>query len=714
MSGSQSLTKDVDIDIKGLFSAIWRKKFLIVFLTLLGGAVIFMAMSAVSPRYKSDAQILIKKRESVFTRIQDGAQQQNGGEFDEQAIGSQVQILSSDDLASRVIKKLDLENHSDFFEKASEPGLLELAKSVLASNPPSIQSVDEDPSEFLVNPGVLKKFKEQLTVYSAERSRVIVVEFWSKDKKLAKLVPNTLAELYLEFAREVTLESDRSATGFLEPEIQDLREKVEAAEAKVAEFRSTSDILLGNNNALLATQQLSEVSSELSRVRSEGSAAESKIASIRAALNNGGSIDVIPEVISSPLIQRLRERQVTTQAEISELSTTLLPNHPRIKALNSQLPEIERQIRIAANNILTSLENNVDLAKMGEATLLQDVNRLKAESSRVSEAEVQLRALEREANAQRERLESYLVRFNEAESRQASGYVPSEARIIEHATIPSEAYFPKVIPFTIAGMTGIALLSILGVLAAELLSGRAFKTISAPGEEDIPEKISINNAPSMAPQMNDLLSDPRPAFAPSSTIANDRDVFGIGFAMEAIEGLQKCKVAVVTPGNRSVSSPSLPIIRHLANRGKSTVLVDFSGEGSAVKSVFGNSNLPGIFDVMAGEVSLREVLYMDNASSAHILTPGNTSNTNADVSRLPQVISALGDSYDFTIFECGNSGIHGISKIADSDTVIIIPVMSDNYAESRALEQALKSAGYSETLMVQASTGSNMGMHNAA
>jgi len=226
---------------------------------------------------------------------------------------------------------------------------------------------------------------------------------------------------------------------------------------------------------LLATQQLSEVSSELSRVKAERLSAEAKIDSIRAAIEDGGSIDVIPEVISSPLIQRLREREVTTKAEISELSATLLPNHPQIKSLRSQLPEIESQIRQAANNILTSLENNVNLSRKQEQALLQDVNRLKAEASRVNEAEVELRALEREAASLRERLESYLGRFNEAQSRQASGYVPSEARIIERAVLPPEHYFPKVLPFTLAGMVAMMILSMVGYLAIELLSGRAFK-----------------------------------------------------------------------------------------------------------------------------------------------------------------------------------------------------------------------------------------------
>ena len=80
---------------------------------------------------------------------------------------------------------------------------------------------------------------------------------------------------------------------------------------------------------------------------------------------------------------------------------------------------------------------------------------------------------------------------------------------------------------------------------------------------------------------------------------------------------------------------------------------------------------------------MREVLFMDNVSNAHILAPGNVNKPGVDVTRLPQVVSALNNSYDFTIFECGNSGVPGIAKIADRDTVIIIAVRTDNFAANQ-------------------------------
>ncbi len=717
MSGAKNLTSDVDLDLKGLVSAIWRKKILIVLLSLISGALIFAATSAISPRYKSDAQILIKKRESLFTRIPNADAQQSGGEFDEQAIGSQVLILNSDDLASRVIKKLNLESHREFQEHSSGSGLLEIAKSVFQSNEEQsgeVAGVDVARTSIVVDPGVLKQFKEQLTVYAAEKSRVVIIEFWSKDRQLAQLVPNMLAEIYLDFTRDTTLESEKSATGYLEPEIEELRKQVKDSEMKVAEFRSNSDILLGNNNALLATQQLSEVSSELSRVKAETSAAEAKIASIRTALNNGGSVDVIPEVIASPLVQRLRERQVSTLSELSQLSSTLLPSHPRVKALTAQLPEIEKQLRSAANNILRSLENNVDLAKKKETALLQDVNRLKAESSRVGDAEVQLRALEREANAQRERLESYLGRFNEAQSRQNSGYIPSEARIIEHAVLPSESYFPKVIPFTIAGTLAAAILSMVGVLAAELLSGRAFRPIMPVGRDQIPERVEIVGAPSVAPSMDDLLKDEAPVFAPTPAIANDRDVFASSFAMQAIDAMQQCNVAVVTADEFAGSSTAIEIMRYLANQGRSVVLTDLTVDSSSIRSVLGNVETSGLFDVLSGTATLRQVIYEDTGSSAHVLAPGNTENPSADLSRLSMVVDALASTYDFTIFDCGNANVNSISKIANAETVIVIPVNQHNFAESKALERQLKASGYSETLLVRSANLGRNSLNNAA
>ncbi|TIX95913.1 MAG: chain-length determining protein, partial [Mesorhizobium sp.] len=183
------------------------------------------------------------------------------------------------------------------------------------------------------------------------------------------------------------------------------------AEAKVASYRAQSDLLMGGNNSVLATQQLSELSSELSRVRANRASAEATADSVRRALQNGGSLDAVPEVLSSELIQRLRERQVELKTNIADLSTSLLDNHPRIRALRSQLADLDRQIRNEAEKIMKGLMTQAQTAQARENQLVADVNTLKAASARAGDQQVELDALQREATAQRQLLESYLTRY---------------------------------------------------------------------------------------------------------------------------------------------------------------------------------------------------------------------------------------------------------------------------------------------------------------
>ena len=203
----------------------------------------------------------------------------------------------------------------------------------------------------------------------------------SEDPELAAAIANALADAYIAVQGAAKQQSNSDATDWLEPEIANLSKRVKEAEARVANFRAQSDLLIGQNNSVLSTQQLSELSTELSRVRANRGAAEANAQSVRAVLESGASLDALPDVLSSTLIQRLRERQVQLKADIADLSTTLLDNHPRIRALRSQLADLDGQIRHEAENVLKGLGSEAKAAQMREKQLVADLNTLKAESA---------------------------------------------------------------------------------------------------------------------------------------------------------------------------------------------------------------------------------------------------------------------------------------------------------------------------------------------
>ena len=465
MSGVQSNASDIDVDLGRLFASLathWKR---ITFVALSVTALALALVALATPHYRAETRVLIETRESVFTRPASGGETERPI-LDEEGIASQVEVMMSTDILKSVAAKLNLASRPEFDDAADMSVLSRLLV---------IAGLQADPNEVPPEERVLKRFREKLTVYRVEKSRVIVIEMSSEDPKLAAEIPNTLADTYIAVQGAAKQMSNSAATDWLEPEIANLSKRVKEAEQKVATFRAQSDLLIGQNNSVLATQQLSELSTELSRVRASRGAAEANAESVRAVLQSGGSLDALPDVMSSALIQRLRERQVQLKADIADLSTTLLDNHPRIKALRSQLVDLDKQIRTEAENVLKALGSEARTALLREQQLLADLNRLKAESARAGEEEVELRALEREANAQRQLLESYMARFREASSRGDGNYLPADARIFSRAVTPSVPYFPKALPIAGAAFAASLLVMVILTLLRELFSGRAMR-----------------------------------------------------------------------------------------------------------------------------------------------------------------------------------------------------------------------------------------------
>ena len=71
----------------------------------------------------------------------------------------------------------------------------------------------------------------------------------------------------------------------------------------------------------------------------------------------GGTYDVAAaaDVLKSTLIQNLLEQRVQVQRTLAEFSATLLPSHPRLKQLNSELSGLRHQIRKEARKVEATL-----------------------------------------------------------------------------------------------------------------------------------------------------------------------------------------------------------------------------------------------------------------------------------------------------------------------------------------------------------------------
>jgi exopolysaccharide transport family protein len=711
----QSAAADVDVDLRQLFASLARNWVRIVFVTLLVTGLAFAFAWLSTPYYKATAKLEIGPRESVFTRPA-GSGNDDKPIPDEEAVATEVQIISSPDILKQVASKLALDKLPEFDEALK---MSALGRALV------LVGLKSDPFDIPPEERVLKAMHDKLNVYGVEKSRVIAIEFSSKDPKLAAEISNAIAQAYIASKGSAKLESNSAATDFLGPEISDLQNRVKEAEAKVAAYRAQSDLLMGGNNSVLATQQLSELSSELSRVRASRAAAEGSAESVRKALQNGGSLDSVPEVLSSELIQRLRERQVELRTNIADLSTTLLDNHPRIRALRSQLADLDGQIRKEAEKIIKGLTAQADAAKAREAQLVADVNTLKVASARAGEQQVELDALQRDANVQRQQLESYMANYREAASRRDRNYLPVDARLFSEARAPAEPYFPKILPITGAAAAASLLLMAIATLLGELFSGRAMRPAAGARVDDIeqvamplarsePEPAAVENEEGRDFSALDRVEQDSPVEAAALPVADEtvRDdapepppsrlgEIDVDKAAEKLIASGAARAIFVSPEGDEAAATAVLVAREVSDAGLRVLLLDLTASGAASRPMLDSGLFPGITNLLASEAQFSDVIHPDLYSDAHVIPVGTSDPVRAmrAADRLPIIMQSLTTAYDLVVVECGPADAQGISRLVGDATEVFLSMLEADEEVTQAAVRLIEN-GFPDVTLV--------------
>src|SRR5205085_980843 len=120
-------------------------------------------------------------------------------------------------------------------------------------------------------------------------------------------------------------------------------------------------------------------------------------------------------------------------------------------------------------------ENDARIAGARVESLQSSLDQLKVQAASTNGQDVELRALEREAKAQRDLLESYLAKYREAIARDSLGAAPGDARIISRAVVSNTPYFPKKLPIVLIATLATLFLTAGFITTGELLAGNVYR-----------------------------------------------------------------------------------------------------------------------------------------------------------------------------------------------------------------------------------------------
>lgn len=552
--------------------------------------------------YTTSAVIMLEPRKNNVT---DQSSVLSETPTDPASIQNQIQLLTSRDLAARVVDELDLAHDPEF------------AGSSVSLNPlhwfeptPPVEAKRRDP--------LISALLRHISVSAVGLSTTITVTVWSNDPGKAALIADTVVKTYLDMEAAMRFQVTQQTTDWLLERIRQLGLQVQAADASIQRYKAENNLTDTPNGGSLVDQQLAAINAQLVTAREDLAAKEAQDERIVALVDGGHAADV-SQIVSSPLIIQLREQQTDLIRQQAQFATIYGPRHPKMIAAESQMRDLDAKIAEEVTRIAGTVKNEVMVAHAQVHSLEDSLQRAESEATGQNMARVKLQSLEANAAGTRSMYESFVTRLRATQGQGAFETV--DARQISHAPVPNSPSSPPRMLIAGASLPVGLLLGLLAVLFAEKFGGTAHpdRRNAAP----MPMRPATVAKPTPAtPVLAELSAG---AVLHAAEIAVD---YPTSAPAQALRGLAM-RIAANRPGIVAITSLDPRegqsnfaggLARVASQMGLRVILLDGNLRAPVAAAQLGLAPRVGLVDVLRGAVKFSQSLQRDPRSTALLMS----------------------------------------------------------------------------------------------
>ena len=605
-------------DAREYWRAIVRRKRLILVLVvaaLLSAGVLVCVMS---PSYVATTTVLIDHRAPKIEIKQAGPEPQAlSDEETDNYYGTQYKVLQSRNLALRVMQDLALQDSPLFNSKPLLPRL-----GIQTSNRQSKAQIREKE---------IDSYLERLTVKPQVGTRLVTISFSAPDPLLSARIANAHVRAYVAQGAELRNEASTTAREFLEKKLQEVKERVEKSEAALNNYRRQRGIVAApsEDKTRVLTQRLADLEKALTAAETERIGLETETHLVHA-----GDYDSLPMVISSTLIQNLKQEYSKADADYASLASQFKPDYPELEEDNAHRNELRSRLNREMQQVAAGIEWSYKAAVAREDELHKKVDAEKAEASALNDASLQDALMVHEVESDQTLYRNVLAKINEIGV--VGGAPPTEVSIIDQAEPPSEPSSPQ--KGLILASAGVGSL-FLGICLALLLD-RIDDTFKDPDQVErslalpclglVPDFAKLNPAgrrrlPSKSSSAAIPIATPHklPAAAAGTEINETFRAIRIGII--ASRAASSPKTVLITSGSVSEGKTMTAVNSALAfaQMGDKVLLIDADLRRSRCHSVLDIPNDAGLSEVLTGRRKPEEVVRSTGIEGLACITAGS-------------------------------------------------------------------------------------------
>ena len=646
------------IDLRALWSAIWRNRWLIAAILIAALLAGVTATLLTAPTYSARATVQVDQRTARVLGTED--QDASGSLADaDRFLQTQVDILHSRTLATKVADSLALYRDPAFLTSIGSP------------------TYKPETTEAEKRRGIVDTLQNGVDINLPRNSRVIGISYASRDRNVASKVANAFATYYIETNLQRKFDQSAYARSFLERQLAQAKSRLEQSEIALIAYARSARLIDASAGAAGNSQETGPRSlTTANLVQLNGAYASAQAARLQAQQRweqvQSTPLMSLPEVLSNPAIQQLSQKRAELQADYEQERQRHKADYPTVQQASAGLAEINRQINAIATGIRSTIRDAYLVATRQEQAIGSNVDQLKAQTLSEQDRSVRYNILRRETDTNRQLYDALLQRYKEVSAE--SGATNNNIAIIDRAEPPTRPIRPRPsLNMALALLGGLAL-AMLIVFVRE----RFDDAIRAPG--DVEDKLGLPLLASIPlikgrTALGEELSDPRSAVSEA--------YYALRAAIDLSSAGAGTRILLMTSSRQGEgkSTTALALSRIAAAGGSRVLLIDADLRKPSLHRSLAVDNKRGLSNVLAGHRRADEVIRASDVPGLDFISSGPQPPSPAQLlmgQTLPEFLQSLEGRYDLVIIDAPPVlGLADAPRLASVADVTVFAVEAD-------------------------------------
>lgn len=645
--------------------------------TILGFIILGLIITLLmTPKFTAVTQIEIARESNKIVNLQ--GVEQEASDADQEFYQTQYGLLRSQSLAERVTTRLKLYDDPLFFTMFG----VDLAKhSIQAPRAGRFQPGDRALRVRVAAEALLKN----VAISPIRLSRLVNVSVTTPDAGLSAKIANAWGENFIQATLQRRYDATSYARNFLESRLGQLRQRLEDSERQLVAYASNERIINlpttggpsdSRAERSIVADNLASLNLELSKATADRIKAQARYDQLRG---QGGSS---AEALDNTAINSLRAKRAELAADYEKLSTQFEAGYPAVRAMRSQIDQLDRSIGREENRVLGSIGSEYRGSQERENNLNSHVEGLKADLLNLRRRSIQYNIYQREVDTNRALYDGLLQRYKEIGV--TGGVGVNNIAVVDPATKPDRRSSPSLV---VNMLLSIVLGAVVGIGAALMLE-HVDESIMDPDEVRRRLGLSLLGA---IPRTKD--DDPLRSLEDRKSA-----LFDAYLAVQAnlrfvtSHGVPKTLSVTSTRPAEGKSVTALSLAAMLARSGNRVLLIDGDMRSPSVHHLLDVGHERGLSNFLAGDDAIDDLLFPAAAYGFTAMTAGPLPPNAAELltsDRLSLLLERLEQRFDHIVLD--SPPVMGLADapLIGNRVEAVIYVVESHGIRSRQVRMAL-------------------------